>query len=1217
MFALDLFNNDHERRLAEGAVDKLEQRRIDDLAMKMDDLVARAKQAKDPAAKAALMKEFQKCRTERDNYFKIKDECMGYGTLVGETEEDEEEWYDANGRPSEYGCYDAGGHYHPDREQDMDAGYDAYKERQWTDESGGIGQDLVTPQQRVQQSTPQKQTPVGKVVDTARQAAKWVAGKGGPGKEGPTYESELDEAFGPLGSKGLMNGNLATFMKARQAKTPVTLEIGNEQFRLTPTMMDAMAKKYNDDKVASEADPTNKDKKLIAINNYRAFGYPQLMRAFIDGIATPEPTAPANVPGEQLPMFEKTSSQKKKFNDPEVSNELRKLRAKYPSANSDVEALTKQELETDKKQDLAIANLDAENKELFQKLNSIITTKTAPAVKSVVEPGAVTTPAMPAIPPVTPTTATAPTKVATPAIPSTTPIIGPTPASTTTASTATEKLPVSKKPEKTKEPTAKKSKTVKYRPAKTKIQRPTTPALSDPNTIDVDAWEVPTIDIPDELDNIAGGPPAEPSNVAANDSQRITQRQAAEGIEKPTAIGQMVKNTGQGTELQNDPAYRRDVRRTQQQVAQRQQNIARQQTGYGDDTEEFGDIPDINESNMSELDIMVQDLNPHHMSDRQFLKAYGISKVAFQQKYRTLLKPTHQQDVPHTLHEGERLHKGDPIVVTAPNEFEGKTGEIYEFSPSGSFVIVDLYNHGKHSMHLSDVAYNDYADQEETDDWYDDEEVAEGFQDFNKIEPYAVCLAGKPVKQFDYYEDARRFHDNWKKKLYRAGNKEKADKITLMPLNLDEGHADQQRKIFKKNGESVGEVGIDRESSPGNGQWYMKCYAYNIDNAGYDSYEDAVAELKHCLKQGVAEAANPAQQAAIAIAMKKAGKKPKQADEAYTPSPAKPFRNPKGFNKQGTGIGNRLAQQTRAELANIQPSKGTPVPAKEFAQGVLKDLKKVNVKEAEGSWIVYDPETKQIKKRFKTHTAGKSYAQTHGLGFASSEYYFDQIKEKEVAEVAPPGAKAERMVKHIKKAYAKDGKLTPKEKAIAYATTWKAHNDGKVEEAQTDYQKRRQRERDVDAGRPVKALPKNPQTDYARKRAKDKRDMEMGEGLTTEPTNRKEYLDQRDKLFRMLAVETNPANKQIIKTAIKNLDARYGSTKDPIREESSTSSEAVEIALIRRVLVAHTDLIMNFGLDKVTQAIEEIAYNVGDVDEIGTSDVSGWMHQVQQILGVE
>ena len=51
-----------------------------------------------------------------------------------------------------------------------------------------------------------------------------------------------------------------------------------------------------------------------------------------------------------------------------------------------------------------------------------------------------------------------------------------------------------------------------------------------------------------------------------------------------------------------------------------------------------------------------------------------------------------------------------------------------------------------------------------------------------------------------------------------------------------------------------------------------------------------------------------------------------------------------------------------------------------------------------------------------------------------------------VAEKAPPGAKAERMVKHIKKGYANDGKITPKEKSIAYATAWKAHNKNKLKE---------------------------------------------------------------------------------------------------------------------------------------------------------------------------
>ena len=45
-----------------------------------------------------------------------------------------------------------------------------------------------------------------------------------------------------------------------------------------------------------------------------------------------------------------------------------------------------------------------------------------------------------------------------------------------------------------------------------------------------------------------------------------------------------------------------------------------------------------------------------------------------------------------------------------------------------------------------------------------------------------------------------------------------------------------------------------------------------------------------------------------------------------------------------------------------------------------------------------------------------------------------------MSEKAPPGAKYERMVKHIKQGYAKDGKLTPQEKSIAYATAWKKKN---------------------------------------------------------------------------------------------------------------------------------------------------------------------------------
>jgi hypothetical protein len=46
-----------------------------------------------------------------------------------------------------------------------------------------------------------------------------------------------------------------------------------------------------------------------------------------------------------------------------------------------------------------------------------------------------------------------------------------------------------------------------------------------------------------------------------------------------------------------------------------------------------------------------------------------------------------------------------------------------------------------------------------------------------------------------------------------------------------------------------------------------------------------------------------------------------------------------------------------------------------------------------------------------------------------------------VKEAAPPGK--EKMVKAIKKKYAEDGYLSGQEKAIAYATAWKAYNKGK------------------------------------------------------------------------------------------------------------------------------------------------------------------------------
>ena len=54
-----------------------------------------------------------------------------------------------------------------------------------------------------------------------------------------------------------------------------------------------------------------------------------------------------------------------------------------------------------------------------------------------------------------------------------------------------------------------------------------------------------------------------------------------------------------------------------------------------------------------------------------------------------------------------------------------------------------------------------------------------------------------------------------------------------------------------------------------------------------------------------------------------------------------------------------------------------------------------------------------------------------------------EIDKKKIKEEAPKGKKYERMIKHIKRSYAKDGKLTKDEKSIAYATAWKHKNKNK------------------------------------------------------------------------------------------------------------------------------------------------------------------------------
>jgi hypothetical protein len=197
MLTNELFNTDYDRRITEGAVDTLEQRRIDDLNMKMDDLANRAKSTDNPEHKKSLLNAFLKCKEERDSYYKIKDlnelspdTLKSYIKKASDSNDDRS----VSGYATDYADkvhWDADEKNDPSerklhlRSKGIARAVDKLEEV-------GIGQDIANKTEKIARATPQSKA--GAVASTVKNAAKWLAGQGGPGKEGPTYEGADDIA---------------------------------------------------------------------------------------------------------------------------------------------------------------------------------------------------------------------------------------------------------------------------------------------------------------------------------------------------------------------------------------------------------------------------------------------------------------------------------------------------------------------------------------------------------------------------------------------------------------------------------------------------------------------------------------------------------------------------------------------------------------------------------------------------------------------------------------------------------------------------------------------------------------------------------------------------------------------------------------------------------------------------------------------------------------
>ena len=119
---------------------------------------------------------------------------------------------------------------------------------------------------------------------------------------------------------------------------------------------------------------------------------------------------------------------------------------------------------------------------------------------------------------------------------------------------------------------------------------------------------------------------------------------------------------------------------------------------------------------------------------------------------------------------------------------------------------------------------------------------------------------------------------------------------------------------------------------------------------------------------------------------------------------------------------------------SLTPGEGKEreMPLKPLNIKARKPEDEKGVKVTEGLRQQFEPEYSEAKRRVGNKIRGK-------LGLKKKPE-LDWKKDRDINEDAPPTAKAERMVKHIKKSYSKDGKLTDREKSIAYATAWKHHN---------------------------------------------------------------------------------------------------------------------------------------------------------------------------------
>ena len=84
--------------------------------------------------------------------------------------------------------------------------------------------------------------------------------------------------------------------------------------------------------------------------------------------------------------------------------------------------------------------------------------------------------------------------------------------------------------------------------------------------------------------------------------------------------------------------------------------------------------------------------------------------------------------------------------------------------------------------------------------------------------------------------------------------------------------------------------------------------------------------------------------------------------------------------------------------------------------------------------------------------------------------------------------------------------------------------------------------------------------------------------------------------------------------AAKELATDITNPMPGVHEEIEQETSPVERAILHRILMQHPSLLSSHGPQAVMNAVKDVADWVGDVEEIGSSDVSGWIRDVAREL---